>query len=113
MKVLIIGAAGNLGSRVVQAALDRNHTVTVLVRSKDRFATSVPDVSAKVTVIEGSAMSLEDVKGAMVGQDAVVNTAGVGAVTSFSKSTLPDIVKTVVDAAKEVIPGKRLWILGG
>lgn len=115
MKVLIIGAGGGLGSRIAKACVNRNHQVTLFVRSKERLEKALPDVSTKTTIIEGSATSVSDLKKAMLGQDAVVNAAGV---TGFEKkqlrqSDLPEIVKAVVDAAVLTIPGKRLWILAG
>lgn len=118
MKVLVVGAGGNLGGRVVKACLTRNHEVTVLVRSRERFQQALPDCADKVTIVEGSATSVDDLKKAMAGQDVAVNTAGATAVEQKFKggnkgATLTEIVKAVVDAAREAMPGKRLWILAG
>lgn len=42
MKIVIIGAAGNVGRRIVNEALARGHAVTGLVRSEARFS-KLPD----------------------------------------------------------------------
>ncbi|MFB6305086.1 MAG: NAD(P)H-binding protein [Haloferacaceae archaeon] len=48
MDVLVTGATGFVGSRLVPALLDRNHAVTVLVRDADRY-----HGPSEVRVVEG------------------------------------------------------------
>ena len=37
MKITVLGAAGNVGSRVVAEALSRGHEVTAVVRDRSQF----------------------------------------------------------------------------
>ena len=55
MKVALIGATGNAGSRVLAELLSRGHSVTAVVRNPDRVA-----ASDKVTArgVDGSSESL-------------------------------------------------------
>ena len=71
MKVLVLGATGGTGSHVLRVALSAGHEVTVLVRDA-----SALDVTDGVRVLTGDATSAEDVRAAVVGQDAVLNAIG-------------------------------------
>lgn len=69
MKVALIGATGNAGSRVLAELLGRGHAVTAIVRNPDRVA-----VSDKVVArgVDGSSESLAAV---LRGHDAVISAA--------------------------------------
>ena len=63
MKVLLTGANGYLGSRLVHHLLEAGHHVIALVRNKDRFE-APPDVDGQVELIEGDLLhpkSLENI----------------------------------------------------
>ncbi|KAK9366159.1 hypothetical protein V1509DRAFT_301479 [Lipomyces kononenkoae] len=120
MKVLILGATGNLGIRLIPALLSRNLSVIAFVRSSSKLSSLLPPAIFKqITVVEGDAKYVDSVKSAIVDHDcdAVVNTAGVAALMPWNSSDLPEIVGTVVKAAKEVHQLRqkplRVWILGG
>ncbi len=70
MNVLIFGGTGKTGSLVVDRALAKGHTVTVLVRDPVKF--KVPNVR----VCAGNATNPSDVLSAMAGQQAVIETIG-------------------------------------
>src|SRR6266545_5860209 len=91
MKVLILGATGSIGRRLIPQALQRGHEVTVLVRRP----VNIPGVR----VIEGDALNPEDLDRAVAGQDAVVyalGAKGLGRTTLFSEST-----RRLIDAMKK------------
>jgi uncharacterized protein len=69
MKVALIGATGNAGSRVLAELLSRGHRVTAIVRNPERVETS--DVVTAVGV-DGSSESLA---AALRGHDAVISSA--------------------------------------
>ncbi|KAK9234655.1 hypothetical protein V1525DRAFT_412438 [Lipomyces kononenkoae] len=120
MKVLILGATGNLGVRLIPAMLSHNLSVIAFVRSSSKLSSLLPPaIFEQVTVVEGNAKSVDSVKNAILDHDcdAVVNTAGLAAMMPWNSSDLPEIVRTVVRAAKEAGEVRhkplRLWLLGG
>ena len=69
MKIVIIGATGNIGRRVANEALSRGHQVTGVVR--DPAAVEAPD--PRVRLVKGDATKAEDVTSVVKGADAVVS----------------------------------------
>lgn len=86
MRLLVLGATGRVGRRVVDQALTRRHQVTVLVRSPGTLGA----VATLVKVVPGDALDADAVRSAVAGQDAVLYVLGAGNVrrtTLFSEST--------------------------
>ncbi|RMZ02882.1 hypothetical protein D0860_07041 [Hortaea werneckii] len=107
MKVLLLGATGNLGSRLVPALLTHGLSVTCFVRSAGKLRGLLPPtVHDQVTIIEGDAKKSAVVKRAVLESecDAVVNAAGVAAAAPWAKSDLPEIFKAVLQGIQEAIP---------
>jgi uncharacterized protein len=69
MKIVVIGATGNIGRRVVKEALSRGHEVTGVVR--DPAAVEAPD--PRVRLVKGDATRADDVARVIRGADAVVS----------------------------------------
>jgi putative NADH-flavin reductase len=69
MKIVVIGATGNIGRRVVREALSRGHEVTGVVR--DPAAVEAPD--PRVRLVKGDATRADDVARVISGADAVVS----------------------------------------
>ncbi|PSN70693.1 hypothetical protein BS50DRAFT_597943 [Corynespora cassiicola Philippines] len=121
MKVLLIGATGNLGLRLIAALLTHHHTVTAFVRSRSKLESLLPpNIFSQISaVVEGSAEDKDLVKKAVLehGCEAVVNTAGLAAMPPWGKSDLPEIFKAVVsgvvEAGRERGKPLRMWVLGG
>ena len=67
MKLTIIGATGNVGSRILSQALAAGHDVTVVAHRPEAIA-AAPNLS----VIRGSATDSEAIAQAARGADAVV-----------------------------------------
>lgn len=120
MKVLVIGATGNVGLRLVAALLTHNHQVVAYVRSAPKLESLVPEpIYKRLTVVEGSAKDSAAVKKAILENDcdAVVNSAGLAAMAPWGTSDLPEIVRAVVEgiraAGEERGKPLRAWFLGG
>lgn len=120
MKVLLIGATGNLGLRLIPALLSHGHTVIAYVRDPPKLASLLPPaIHSRISVVQGSATDSAAIKQAIqdTACEAVVNTAGVAALAPWAKSDLPQIFRTVVNAVVEagVLRGQplRAWFLGG
>lgn len=71
MNIAIIGAAAGIGSAAVSLALDKGHQVVALSPNTDTIAGH-----ARLTRINGSATSVNDLKKAMAGTDALLITVG-------------------------------------
>lgn len=69
MRITVLGAAGNVGSRVVTEALTRGHDVTAVVRDPARFGELHPEATHRA----GDAGVPEHVAELSSGQDLVVN----------------------------------------
>jgi putative NADH-flavin reductase len=69
MKMIVIGATGNIGRRVTQEALSRGHEVTGVVR--DPAAVQAPD--PRVRLVKADATKADDVARVVKGADAVVS----------------------------------------
>jgi putative NADH-flavin reductase len=69
MKIVVIGATGNIGRRIAKEALSRGHEVTGVVR--DPAAVQPPD--PRVRLVKGDATKADDVARVVKGADAVVS----------------------------------------
>lgn len=71
-RVLIVGATGGTGRQLVAQALERDFTVTALVRNPSKLRVSHP----QLTVIQGDVLDYASVETVMRGQEAVVSALG-------------------------------------
>ena len=120
MKVLLIGATGNLGIRLVAALLTHGHSVVAFVRSSNKLESLLPtSIYRQIVVVQGDATDPISIKRAILdaGCDAVVNTAGLAVLPPWGKSELPAIFHAVLDAAREAGLDRkealRTWFLAG
>jgi hypothetical protein len=108
--VLVIGAAGKLGRRLVQAGLRQGHSVTALVRDGDAFARklngNMPD---DLRVIEGDILDDGSLDKALEGQRVVISAAGnVNDGTQFS-----ELFEMTVKAVERSSQIEKAWFLAG
>lgn len=108
MNIAIFGASGNIGSRIMQEALQRGHTVTALVRNPSRM--SGPDTpGATVTVRAADITDPAIVAEAVRGHDLVISAYAPPA----------DNVDALLDATRSLLDGvkragvQRLIAVGG
>ena len=120
MKVLVLGATGNLGSRLVPALLTHGHSVVAYVRSSSKLESLLPEpVYRQIAVVQGDAKDSFAIKKAILDSkaDAVVNTAGLAALPPWGKSDLPEIFRAVLQGVREAGQERkkplRTWFLGG
>lgn len=71
-RILIVGATGGTGRRLVAQALERGYAVTALVRDPAKLAVDHP----RLTVVAGDVLDAASVGRAMVGQEAVLSSLG-------------------------------------
>ncbi|PVH98119.1 NAD(P)-binding protein [Periconia macrospinosa] len=120
MKVLLIGATGNLGIRLIPALLTYGHDVVAFVRSPKKLASLLPkDIYQRIIVVEGSATNSASICNVILNAqcDAVVNTAGLAALPPWGHSDLPQIFKSVLDGVRKASEERkqplRVWFLAG
>ncbi len=71
MKVVIFGASGRIGSRLVAEMLNRGHEVTAFIYGPNQFAEE-----KNLKVISGDIHNADDVAEAIAGNDAVLSALG-------------------------------------
>lgn len=120
MKVLLIGATGNVGLRLIAALLTYNHTVVAFVRSSSKLESLLPaSIYGQISAVEGNAKDPSAIKRAILDSDcdAVVNSAGLAAIAPWNHSDLPvifaSVLKGVKDAGADRHKPLRVWFLGG
>ena len=104
MKVAIFGATGIAGKAVVKEALAKGYQVTILTRDAKRISVK----SDKLTIIEGSVMNKQTVSTVLQGQDAVIQTLGIGGKGNGKPTTLVSDANELIMAEMEKIGVKRL-----
>lgn len=120
MHVFLLGATGNLGSRLLPALHVHGHQTTVLVRSQAKLESLVPSSAlSETTIITGDATDLSAVCSALItsGCDALINTAGQAAIFPWQsprKQGIEEIVtRAAVEASKKMGKPLRVWVMGG
>ncbi len=72
MKLLVFGASGGTGRRLVQQALAQGHIVTAFARDPGK----IRQAHANLRVVRGDILDADAVDAAVAGQDAVLSTLG-------------------------------------
>lgn len=102
MKILVVGANGQIGKRLVQLIIESNkHTAKAMIR-KEEQAKFFQELGVE-TVVVSLEDSVEKIADAAKGCDAIVFTAGSGGHTGYDKTLLVDLdgaVKTIEAAEK-------------
>jgi uncharacterized protein len=111
MKLLILGATGNMGQRLLAQGLARGHAITAFVRNRaklqQQLGTAVPP---GLSIVEGDVNDAAALRAAMTGHDVVINCAGYVA----DGAAFIELVDRVVTQAEAALgPGGRLWLFGG
>ena len=97
MKVALIGASGQVGSRVLGELVDRGHPVTAIMRHPEKVA-----LRAGITVRKGDVFDGAGLVKLLAGHDAVVSSV------KFKDSDPPALIQAVKEAGV-----KRYIVVGG
>jgi len=104
MKITVIGATGNAGSRVVSEALSRGHEVTAVVRN----STTTSSLPAGIKIITGDASNALDVTAFSTGQDVVISA--IRPASGLESDVIPTTRALMDGLSKTKV---RLLIIGG
>ncbi|HEY4651328.1 MAG TPA: NAD(P)-dependent oxidoreductase [Pontibacter sp.] len=108
MKIAIIGASGNIGSRIMHEALSRGHEVTAIVRHPEKLTLE----NESLVVTKGDALDAEDLAAKIEGHDAVVVSYSTGWGPGTDYTNHSRVAEAVISAAKKA-GVKRLLNVGG
>lgn len=104
MKIIVFGAAGDVGSRVVNEALARGHDVTAVVRNQEGLRKLPKEAKYMVTDVSDQVM----VARAMSGQDLAISAVRP---PSGQEGEIVDLTRSVLEGAS--VAGVRVIIVGG
>lgn len=104
MKILLIGATGNIGSRILREAVSRGHEVTAVSRREGAL-----EPGPRVRVERTDARDAGEVARLAGGHDAVVVAVSARRV---GDTPIPEVVRAVIDGLREA-GGPRLFVVGG
>jgi uncharacterized protein len=105
MNIVLFGASGTIGQRILREALERGHSVTAIVRQPEQIAVTHPNLTVKAGDVLDSAFVAQ----AVAGFDAVISAVG-------PKGQQPSMLS---ESAHSLIEGltragvKRLIVVGG
>ena len=115
--IAVIGSTGRTGRLVLDEGVRRGHSMTAFTRRPDTLA----GVRGLKSVVHGDGRSLEDMRRAVRGQDAVISivvSEGRGPTTVMSDVTRAELdamreagVRRLVSVSVSAIEGRRPWIL--
>ena len=109
MKIALIGATGNVGSRLLDEALRRNHQVTAIARKASSLTPRAGLVAHDLDLHDGTALAA-----LLQGHDAVISSArftgipAVTIVTPVKQAGVKRLLVVGVAGSLEVAPGMAL-----
>lgn len=104
MKLIVFGATGDVGSRVVTEALARGHEVTAAVRTKAGLSSLPKSIKSVVA----DATDQDALVSAMVGQDVAISAVRP---PSGQEGQIVGLTRSILEAASAT--GLRVIIVGG
>ncbi|MFF4444038.1 NAD(P)-dependent oxidoreductase [Streptomyces sp. NPDC001502] len=117
-KIVLFGATGTVGSRVLREALRRGHEVTAVVRDPAKLPDPVSRAGAEagalvVQVVRGDVLDPASVAAAVAGHDVVVSAFGPG---RGDPAALVTAAKSLIGGVRSLganVPAPRVVIVGG
>lgn len=108
MKIVLFGATGNVGQRIVREALERGHEIVGVVR--DPASSTAPD--PRVTLVQGDATDPASVASVVASADAVVSAISPRPGSTGNAPSLVDAAHSLLDGLRRA-GVKRLVVVGG
>lgn len=99
MKLLIFGATGGTGKKLIEQALAQGHQVTAFVRNANKLRL----IDSSLTIVEGELFDYQQIRKAMEGQDAVISTLGnkTSAAITSRTTVISEGLQNIITAMKE------------
>lgn len=120
MRVLLLGATGNLGLRLIPALIAHGHTITAYVRDASKLRSLISGMLLEriEAIVEGDGTDSTALKQAILDHDVegVIDVAG-SRVNPREEFIFPKIAKAISNAAvavgKERGTPLRVWVTSG
>ncbi|CAD6584605.1 MAG: hypothetical protein TREMPRED_003873 [Tremellales sp. Tagirdzhanova-0007] len=124
MRILIVGATGKFGARLIPALIASSHTPVAFVRNRAKLESMLPaSLQANLTIVTGDAESISDVKDALVDNkcDGLVCCAGAPSAMSGPNKNIQSrqgiiskqVISAAVQAGQETGTVIRGWWVSG
>lgn len=104
MKVVVFGATGIVGKAVVNEVLKKGHEVTVLTRNARKVTTR----HEHLHIVEGNVTDKNVVRAVLKGQEAVIQTLGIGGKGDGKPTSIVSEANKVIMTEMEQMNVKRL-----
>ncbi|KIH99196.1 3-beta hydroxysteroid dehydrogenase [Streptomonospora alba] len=106
--IAVFGGSGMIGSRIVDEALHRGHTVTALARDRTRL----PHEDERLRVADADVLDPSAVTAAARGRDVLVSAVGGGDGSGHRRLVEPS-ARTIVAALRDLREPPRFIMVGG
>ncbi|MEC2131843.1 NAD(P)H-binding protein [Brevibacillus centrosporus] len=111
MKIIVFGATGNTGRKVLERGVNRGHEMTAFVRNPEKlYEQQGVEIAAQVKVIAKDIMDPESVYEALLQQGAAIIAAGNAAQGEEFVRIVDNIVS---QCEKNTMFSGRVWLMGG
>jgi putative NADH-flavin reductase len=108
MKIALVAAAGNIGSRILQEALGRGHSVTAVVRHPAKLTLTAKNLTVKA----GDVFDEDALAAVAKGHDAIVSAYGPSPSDPSDPGIYSRAAHALIDAARKA-GVRRLIAVGG
>lgn len=111
MKIVVFGATGNIGRRVLAAGVERGHEMTAFVRNPEKLLEQLgAQVVSQITVMKEDMLNPQSVHRALAYQDAAILAAG----TAGDGDAFVQLVDNIVtQGERQPLFSGRIWAMGG
>lgn len=106
-KIIVFGASGRVGQRLIEYALSETYLVTAFVRNKN----SLPITNENLRIVEGNVFNEKEVKEAIEGQE-IVFSALSGRSTKPDYSVLSVGMKNIISGMEKFRVNRILCVAG-
>jgi putative NADH-flavin reductase len=109
MKIVLLGAGGQVAQRIAHEAMQRHHDVVGVVRSAKAYRSD----NERVTIVEGDATNADSVASVSKGADVVINALSPRpSPTGRAATSLPEAARAIIAGMKKA-GAPRLIVVGG
>jgi putative NADH-flavin reductase len=109
MKIVLLGAGGQVAQRIAHEAMQRHHDVVGVVRSAKAYRSD----NERVTIVEGDATDANSIATVSKGADVVINALSPRpSPTGRPASSLPGAARAIIAGMKKA-GASRLIVVGG
>lgn len=108
MNLLVIGAAGRTGLHLITQGAQRGHAITAFARRPQ----ALRGVNGLAAIVHGDALNLDDVRRAVVGQDAVITIGSSGIVRNLlTAMTEAGVRRLVMMSSRSVVATRPTLVI--